>query len=80
MPGASETDWEVELIIAGTTPTGVATDFATGTPLVQVSPLAPNQSYEFLVRSNCGGEFSGLVSTFHVLDSSRRSRHRCFIY
>ncbi|WP_452226507.1 fibronectin type III domain-containing protein [Lacinutrix cladophorae] len=55
--------WDVELVTAGTTPTGTAT--ATGvTNPYGATMLTENTAYEFYVRADCGGGTSNWVGPF----------------
>lgn len=60
----SETDWELEVLATGGTPTGVATDFAATLPAYQVTGLTPGTGYDFYVRAQCGTDFSDWVGPF----------------
>jgi hypothetical protein len=57
-PGAVETEWDFELVLAGTAPTGVSThDVVTANPwtIGTVTPLSPATSYDIYIRASCGG-------------------------
>ncbi|MFB0903669.1 MAG: fibronectin type III domain-containing protein, partial [Nonlabens sp.] len=52
--GSGESAWDIEIVIAGTTPTGTPTNTATSNPYT-VTGLASSTAYDFYVRANCGG-------------------------
>jgi hypothetical protein len=52
--GSGESAWDIEIVIAGTTPTGTPTNTATSNPYA-VTGLASSTAYDFYVRANCGG-------------------------
>lgn len=51
---AGATKWDVEVVTAGTTPTGTPTDAGVTNPYNKTS-LTASTEYEFYVRSDCGG-------------------------
>ncbi|MUU79223.1 choice-of-anchor L domain-containing protein [Winogradskyella endarachnes] len=55
--------WNVEIVIAGTTPTGVPTDTDVSNPFI-ASGLSPATDYEYYVQANCGTELSGWAGPF----------------
>ncbi len=58
------TQWEVEVVDQGVAPTGTATATTTVIPFLATS-LPSGQSYDFYVRSDCGGgTFSGWAGPF----------------
>jgi len=58
------TTWELEIVDAGATPTGVATVSTNANPYTATA-LASGQSFDFYVRSDCGGgAFSTWVGPF----------------
>jgi len=61
--GGTETLWNVELVTAGTAPTGTATDTGVSNPF-SATGLTSNTTYEFYVQSDCGGETSGWSGPF----------------
>lgn len=61
--GASETAWNVEVVEAGTTPTGTATATGVSNPYTE-SGLNPATVYEFYVQADCGGDTSPWVGPF----------------
>ena len=57
------TAWEVEIVDTGVAPTGVATATAPVNPFLATS-LPSGGDYDFYVRSDCGGTFSGWAGPF----------------
>jgi hypothetical protein len=51
---SSATSWEIEVVPASTTPTGVGVSYS-GTLPYNITGLTPNTSYQYCVRANCGG-------------------------
>ena len=59
--GSGETSWDVEIVDAGTAPTGNPQFNGVGNPY-QASGLAPGTRYDYYVRANCGGgDFSAFA-------------------
>ena len=56
-PNGTVTSWEIEVVLASGTPTGVATNTTTTFPYV-VTGLLPNTAYKFYVRAICTTGFS----------------------
>ncbi|WP_223033756.1 fibronectin type III domain-containing protein [Hanstruepera marina] len=52
--GASETSWNVEVVTAGATPTGTATDTGVTNPFTKTE-LTADTAYDFYVQADCGG-------------------------
>ena len=52
--GAGETAWNVEIVEAGTSPTGTATATGVSNPYTE-SGLNASTAYEFYVQADCGG-------------------------
>ena len=63
--GGTETLWNVEIVdvTAGGTVTGTATDSGVANPFL-VSGLTPDNSYEYYVQADCGGDTSAWVGPF----------------
>ncbi|MEF3078119.1 T9SS type B sorting domain-containing protein [Winogradskyella poriferorum] len=61
--GGTVVDWNIELVPAGTPPTGTATDSGVTNPYT-VSGLTAVTDYEYYVQANCGSELSGWVGPF----------------
>ncbi len=59
------TAWDLEILDAGTTPTGTATVSATGDNPYTATGLTENTSYDFYVRANCGGTESNWVGPYN---------------
>ncbi len=58
------TAWDVEIVPAGTTPTGTATAAAVGNPYTATG-LTPVTTYEYYVRADCGDDdYSAWVGPF----------------
>ncbi|WP_298952860.1 fibronectin type III domain-containing protein [uncultured Nonlabens sp.] len=51
--GSGEASWDVEIVLAGTTPTGIPTDVVT-TNSYLATGLSIATSYDFYVRADCG--------------------------
>lgn len=65
--GASEGLWNIELGVAGFTPTGSPTASGVSNPYTAMS-LASGTSYEYYVQADCtGGEVSGWVGPFEFV-------------
>ena len=58
--GAEAVDWEYELVISGETPTEVGT--STSDNPFTVTGCYANTSYDFYIRTNCGGTMSSWAS------------------
>ncbi len=58
--GSGETAWDIEIVPAGTTPTGTPTNMATSNPYTATN-LSSGTAYEFYVRADCG---SGTTSLY----------------
>ena len=59
--GSGETSWDVEIVDAGTAPTGNPQFNGVGNPY-QASGLAAGTRYDYYVRANCGGgDFSAFA-------------------
>ena len=61
------TAWEVEVIPAAATPTGVGVAAPTN-PFI-ITGLTPGTAYKYYVRANCGGVFSQWVGPFNFVTS-----------
>lgn len=59
----SATLWNIEIVPAGTTPTGVATETGVTNPY-SATGLNPITSYDFYVQSDCGSDTSMWVGPF----------------
>ncbi|WP_299521515.1 fibronectin type III domain-containing protein [Winogradskyella sp.] len=57
------TQWNVEIVTAGTAPTGTATDTGVPNPFM-ASGLTPATDYEYYVQADCNGNLSGWVGPF----------------
>jgi hypothetical protein len=59
------TSWQIEVLPAASTPTGVGVDYSGGLPYAATN-LLPNTAYQYFVRSVCSlGNFSGWVGPFN---------------
>ncbi len=65
MPGGTESSWDVEVVSAGSQPTGVPTDPGVTSPYVKTG-LSSASSYDFYVRADCGtvDGFSGWAGPY----------------
>ena len=63
------TVWDLEILTAGTAPTGVATDAGVSNPYTKTG-LTPSTAYDVYLRADCGGNQSNWVGpvTFTTLD------------
>jgi hypothetical protein len=62
--GSGETSWDIEVVTAGTAPTGTPTNTGVTSPF-NVPALSSNTAYDFYVRANCGGgDFSVYAGPF----------------
>src|SRR5690606_36266520 len=52
---SSATTWDIEVVTAGTTPTGTPTDVGVTTNPYNKTGLTDDSDYEFYVRADCGG-------------------------
>lgn len=63
--GSGETAWDIELGLAGFTPTGTPTNSGVTNPYTAMS-LTANTSYDYYVRADCtGGDFSTWSGPFN---------------
>ncbi len=58
------TAYDIEIVEAGTTPTGTPTYTGATSPFTTTTALNPSTSYEFYVRQNCGGTESTWTGPF----------------
>ena len=61
-PNGAGTTWEIEIVLASGTPTGIPTHTTTTLPFV-VTGLLPNTAYKYYVRAICASGFSSAWST-----------------
>jgi hypothetical protein len=62
--GSGETAWDIEVVPAGTTPTGTPTNAGVINPYM-VTGLTGNTAYDYYVRASCGsGDFSTYSGPF----------------
>ena len=61
-PNGAGTTWEIEVVLASGTPTGVPTHTTSTLPFV-VTGLLPNTAYKYYVRAICNTGFSSAWST-----------------
>ena len=61
-PNGAGTTWEIEVVLASGTPTGVPTHTTTTLPYV-LTGLLPNTAYKYYVRAVCTSGFSSAWST-----------------
>ena len=59
--GSGETAWDIEIVLAGTAPTGTPTNVATSNPYT-ANNLTSGTAYEFYVRADCGNGSTSLYS------------------
>ncbi|WP_274476468.1 fibronectin type III domain-containing protein [Mangrovimonas aestuarii] len=64
------TTWDIELVVAGTPPTGTATNADVATNPFTVTGLLPDVSYEFYVLAACETGISGWVGPFSFTTNS----------
>jgi hypothetical protein len=59
----SAAEWDVEILLSGSTPSGTATSTSVANPHLQTG-LTPGTAYDFYVRANCGATLSEWVGPF----------------